>query len=97
MKERHVMGNKGRTAWKRCNYITTTIFPQEIWRAQPIVASLIFGLPALLFSFLIYTLCIADPGEGYDEEFDENEDEDYREDEEGPGVDATSQEKPKTE
>ena len=34
-----------------------------------------FGLPALLFCFLIYTLCIADTGEEYEEEFDENEEE----------------------
>ena len=35
---------------------------QDIWTTQPIAALLMFGFPLLVFTFIIYMLCIADPG-----------------------------------
>ncbi|KAL9974978.1 hypothetical protein ACROYT_G012090 [Oculina patagonica] len=34
----------------------------DIWTTQPIAALLMFGFPLLVFTFIIYMLCIADPG-----------------------------------
>ncbi|XP_067054514.1 protein disulfide-isomerase TMX3-like isoform X2 [Acropora muricata] len=47
-----------------------TIF--DIWTTQPIAALLMFGFPLLVFSFIIYMLCIADPGPE-EEDMDETE------------------------
>ncbi|XP_068725493.1 protein disulfide-isomerase TMX3-like isoform X2 [Montipora capricornis] len=47
----------------------------DIWTTQPIAALLMFGFPLLIFSFVIYMLCIADPGPE-EEELDEMEFED---------------------
>ena len=81
------------------NVLLVWLILQEVWTAQPVVAALMFGLPALLFCFLIYTLCIADTGEEYEEEFDENEEEEI--DEERPVADlepaSQAPEKPKME
>ena len=35
---------------------------QDMWTTQPIAALLMFGFPLLVFTFIIYMLCIADPG-----------------------------------
>lgn len=43
----------------------------DIWTTQPIAALLMFGFPLLVFGFLFYMLCIADPGP--EEEFDEDD------------------------
>ena len=45
---------------------------QDIWTTQPIAALLMFGFPLLVFSFIIYMLCIADPGPE-EEDMDETE------------------------
>ncbi|KAK3746383.1 hypothetical protein QZH41_018215, partial [Actinostola sp. cb2023] len=57
----------------------TTVY--EIWTSQPIVATLMFGLPLLLFSFVIYMLCTVEVGD--DQEFNEedNDEEHYDDDE----------------
>ncbi|RMX51139.1 hypothetical protein pdam_00015794 [Pocillopora damicornis] len=75
----------------------------EIWTTQPIAAILMFGFPLLVFSFLIYMLCIADPGpEEEDLEELQEEGTEYLDDEDGERelkateeVDANP--KPKTE
>lgn len=77
---------------------------QEIWTTQPIAAILMFGFPLLVFSFLIYMLCIADPGPE-EEDLEELQDEgtEYLDDEDGEReLKATEEEvdanpKPKTE
>jgi hypothetical protein len=53
---------------------------QEIWTTQPIIATVMFGLPLLLFSFIIYMLCTAEGGD--DQEYN---DEDEFDDEDGDG------------
>lgn len=76
----------------------------EIWTTQPIAAILMFGFPLLVFSFLIYMLCIADPGPE-EEDLEERQDEgtEYLDDEDGEReLKATEEEvdanpKPKTE
>jgi len=45
----------------------------DIWTTQPIAALLMFGFPLLVFAFVIYMLCIADPGPE-EEDLDEAED-----------------------
>ena len=47
---------------------------QDIWTTQPIAALLMFGFPLLVFTFIIYMLCIADPGPE-EEDLDDMEDE----------------------
>lgn len=77
---------------------------QEIWTTQPIAAILMFGFPLLVFSFLIYMLCIADPGPE-EEDLEELQDEgtEYLDDKDGEReLKATEEEvdanpKPKTE
>lgn len=76
----------------------------EIWTTQPIAALLMFGFPLLVFSFLIYMLCIADSGPEEDD-FEELEDEgaEFIDDKDGEReLKATEEEfdpnpKPKTE
>lgn len=46
----------------------------DIWTTQPIAALLMFGFPLLIFTFIIYMLCIADPGPE-EEDLDDMEDE----------------------
>jgi len=46
----------------------------DIWTTQPIAALLMFGFPLLVFTFIIYMLCIADPGPE-EEDLDDMEDE----------------------
>lgn len=51
---------------------------QDIWTTQPIAALLMFGFPLLVFTFIIYMLCIADPGpeeEDLEDMGDEEDDE----------------------
>ena len=76
---------------------------QEIWTTQPIAALVMFGFPLLVFSFVIYMLCIADPGpeEELDEEddaveFDDGDHEQTKEPKESD-EEAESGAKPKTE
>ena len=47
---------------------------QDIWTTQPIAALLMFGFPLLVFTFIIYMLCIADPGPE-EEDMDDIDDE----------------------
>ncbi|XP_073233579.1 protein disulfide-isomerase TMX3-like [Porites lutea] len=75
----------------------------EIWTTQPIAALVMFGFPLLVFSFVIYMLCIADPGpeEELDEEddaveFDDGDHEQTKEPKESD-EEAESGAKPKTE
>lgn len=42
--------------------MTLFLHAQDIWTTQPIAALLMFGFPLLVFTFIIYMLCIADPG-----------------------------------
>lgn len=45
----------------------------DIWTTQPIAALLMFGFPLLVFSFLIYMLCIADTGPEEEDLVDDEE------------------------
>ena len=49
------------------------IFIQDIWTTQPIAALLMFGFPLLVFSFLIYMLCIVDSGPEEEDLVDDEE------------------------
>ena len=42
--------------------MTVCFNTQDMWTTQPIAALLMFGFPLLVFTFIIYMLCIADPG-----------------------------------
>lgn len=74
---------------------------QDIWTTQPIAALLMFGFPLLVFSFLIYMLCIADTGPEEEDLVDDEEeveiiDEDLEEKEvKEPDDEADSVAKPK--
>ncbi|KAJ7360441.1 Protein disulfide-isomerase tmx3 [Desmophyllum pertusum] len=50
----------------------------DIWTSQPIAALLMFGFPLLVFTFIIYMLCIADAGPE-EEEPDDMDDEEAEE------------------
>ncbi|CAH3177414.1 unnamed protein product [Porites lobata] len=75
----------------------------EIWTTQPIAALVMFGFPLLVFSFVIYMLCIADPGpeEELDEddaaEFDDGDHEQTNKEPKESDEEAESGAKPKTE
>ena len=97
----------GRKEKRCCFFIKSKMYfwwTQEIWTTQPIAAILMFGFPLLVFSFLIYMLCIADPGPE-EEDLEELQDEgtEYLDDEDGEReLKATEEEvdanpKPKTE
>ena len=97
----------GRKEKRCCFFIKSKLYfwwTQEIWTTQPIAAILMFGFPLLVFSFLIYMLCIADPGPE-EEDLEELQDEgtEYLYDEDGEReLKATEEEvdanpKPKTE
>lgn len=36
---------------------------QAMWTAQPILTSLLLGLPSILMTFVCYSLCTAEPAE----------------------------------
>jgi thioredoxin domain-containing protein 10 len=74
-----VGGNGFGTRIARMGY-DTYVAVNQMFQSNPILTTILFGLPCCLVSFLIYCSCFTDFLEGTDEEFMDEEDEDEAED-----------------